>query len=71
MGGSGAPVRVSSRMATGCVILFLVPFAAVGTFCAVKAVRLANAGVWPASARSPSVASDSVGWSGCGWRTDE
>jgi hypothetical protein len=47
MGGRGAPVRVGSRMATGCVILFLVPFAAVGTFCAVKAVRLANAGVWP------------------------
>jgi hypothetical protein len=44
--GSNAPVQLSSRMATGCVILFLAPFAAAGTFCAVQAVRWANAGVW-------------------------
>jgi hypothetical protein len=35
-----------SRMATGCVVLFLLPFAAAGIFCAVQAVRLAHAGVW-------------------------
>lgn len=42
-----ATVQISSRQATGCVVLFLVPFAAAGTFCAVQAVRLAHAGVWP------------------------
>jgi hypothetical protein len=42
-----AAVQISSRQATGCVALFLVPFAAAGTFCAVQAVRLAHAGVWP------------------------
>jgi hypothetical protein len=47
MGGRSAPVRLNPRLATGCVILFLVPFAAAGTFCAVQAVRLAYAGVWP------------------------
>ena len=41
------PVQFSSRMATGCVVLFLLPFAAAGTFCAVQAVRLVHAGVWP------------------------
>jgi hypothetical protein len=42
-----ATVQISARQATGCVVLFLVPFAAAGTFCAVQAVRLAHAGVWP------------------------
>ncbi len=41
-----APVQFSSRMATGCVVLFLLPFAAAGTFCAVQTMRLAHAGVW-------------------------
>ena len=40
-------VQLSSRQAAGCVVLFLLPFAAAGTFCAVQAVRLAQAGVWP------------------------
>ena len=46
-GGRTASVQLSSRQAMGCVVLFLLPFAASGTFCAVKAVRLAHAGVWP------------------------
>src|SRR5215208_6191511 len=41
-----APVPFSSEKAVGCVVLFLLPFAAAGTFCAVQAVRLARAGVW-------------------------
>jgi hypothetical protein len=45
-GSRGAPVQLNSRLASGCVVLFLVPFAAAGTFCAVQAVRLAYAGVW-------------------------
>lgn len=46
-GSRSSSVRLSSRQATGCVVLFLLPFAAAGTFCAVQAVRLAQAGVWP------------------------
>jgi hypothetical protein len=45
-----APVQFSSGMAVGCVVLFLIPFAAAGTFCAVKAIRLGAAGVWPDAA---------------------
>ena len=46
-GSRSASVQLNSRQATGCVVLFLLPFAASGTFCAVQAVRLAHAGVWP------------------------
>jgi hypothetical protein len=46
-GSRSAPLQLNPRLATGCVVLFLVPFAAAGTFCAVQAVRLAYAGVWP------------------------
>src|SRR3954447_24782386 len=45
-----APVQLSSGMAVGCVVLFLTPFAAAGTFCALKAIRLAAGGVWPDAA---------------------
>src|SRR3954470_1932735 len=45
-----APVQFSSGMAVGCVVLFLIPFAVAGTFCAVKAIRLGTAGVWPDAA---------------------
>ncbi|MEA2712606.1 MAG: hypothetical protein QOK27_567, partial [Gemmatimonadales bacterium] len=45
-GSRSASVQLSSRQAMGCVVLFLLPFAAAGTFCAVQAVRLAHAGVW-------------------------
>jgi hypothetical protein len=41
------PVQFTSGMAVGCVVLFLLPFAAAGMFCAVRAFRLATAGVWP------------------------
>jgi hypothetical protein len=41
------PTKQGSRQATGCVVLVLRPFAAAGTFCAVQAVRLVQAGVWP------------------------
>jgi hypothetical protein len=44
--GRSATVRISSRQAAGCVVLFLLPFALAGTFCAVQSVRLAHAGVW-------------------------
>jgi hypothetical protein len=46
-GSRSVSVQLSSRQATGCVVLFLLPFAAAGTFCAVQAVRLAHARVWP------------------------
>jgi hypothetical protein len=45
-GSRSASVQLSPRQATGCVVLFLLPFAASGTFCAVQAVRLAHAGAW-------------------------
>src|SRR4051812_45234297 len=45
-----APVQFTSGMAVGCVVLFLIPFAAAGTFCAVKAIRLGAAVVWPDAA---------------------
>ena len=48
--GRSAPVQLSSRQAAGCVVLFLLPFAVAGTFCAVQAVRWANAGIWPDAA---------------------
>ena len=50
MASRPAPAQFSSRMAVGCVVLFLIPFAAAGTFCAVRAIRLGAAGVWPDAA---------------------
>jgi hypothetical protein len=44
--GRGARAQFSSEKAVGCVVLFLLPFAAAGTFCAVQAIRMASAGVW-------------------------
>src|SRR3954465_2844910 len=46
-----APVKFSSGMAVGCVVLFLIPFAAAGTFCAVTAIRVGAAGFCPDAAR--------------------
>jgi hypothetical protein len=40
------PKQISSAVASGCVALFLLPFAAAGTFTAVKAVQLAKPGSW-------------------------
>jgi hypothetical protein len=40
-------LQFTSGMAVGCVVLFLLPFAAAGTFSAVRAVRMARAGVLP------------------------
>jgi hypothetical protein len=40
------PKQISSAVASGCVALFLLPFAAAGAFTAVKAVQLAKSGSW-------------------------
>jgi hypothetical protein len=45
-----APAQFSSSTAVGCVVLFLIPFAAAGIFSAVRAFRLGAAGVWPDAA---------------------
>jgi hypothetical protein len=48
--GRPAPRQFSSGMAVGCVVLFLLPFAAAGTFSAIQAIRLGTRGVWPDAA---------------------